>query len=259
MDYFVYSIIVVIGISCLSLIGVLALVLKENLLDNILFYLVSFASGAILGAAYFDLIPEALELIEVESAIVFIALGFVLFYLLERVVYWYHGHGHIERDQIKVSEVDERAGVKSFTYLNLIGDGVHNLIDGMVIGASFALSITTGIVASIAVMFHELPQEIGDFAILVYGGIQRLKALMWNFIVSLTAILGVIIVHAIFRSTQLVGILVGFAGGAFIYLSAAELIPELQKEKKLHKSVIQFILFIIAMIFIWGLVNYLPE
>ncbi len=151
LDNIVFSLIAVAGISCLSFIGVLALVLKENLLDNIL------------------LIPEDVGLIEVESAITFIALGFVLFYLLERVVYSYHGHRHIDGLHVEVSEAEERVEVKSFTYLNLVGDGVHNLIDGMVIGASFALSITTGIVATIAVIFHELPQEIGDF----YSGLWR--------------------------------------------------------------------------------------
>lgn len=259
LDSFLSSVIAVTLISLLSLIGVVAISLTERFLDEILFYLVSFAGGAILGAAYFDLMPEAIELIDMEEAIIYIALGFVTFYLLERIFYWYHGHGHAYGERVEISEADERAGVKSFTYLNLLGDGVHNLIDGMVIGAGFTLSTSAGVVTTLAVVFHELPQEIGDFAILVYGGLSKTKALAGNFLVSLTAIIGVIVAHFIFASDQMVGYLVGFAGGGFTYLSAAELIPEMQREKKTTRSALQFAIFIGAMLFILGLVRVLPE
>jgi zinc and cadmium transporter len=234
--------------------------MREEALDKVLFYFVSFASGAILGAAYFDLIPEALEMVEVENAIIYVASGFVFFYLLERTVYWYHGHGHIRNGgKLDVSWEDERTGIKSYTYLNLLGDMIHNLIDGMVIGASFLISITAGIVTTLAVAFHELPQEIGDFAILVYGGFKKMKALALNFLSALTAIAGVIIVYLVLPSVEFVGSIVGFVGGGFIYISAAELIPELQKEKKMIKSVFQFILFILALFFIWFLVTFIGE
>jgi zinc and cadmium transporter len=237
-----------------------ALSLKEKILDHILFYLVSFAGGAILGAAFFDLIPEAIELIEIETAIVYISVGFLFFFLLERSIYWYHGHGHFHNSgHISISAEDTRTEVKSYVYLNLIGDGVHNFIDGLVIGASFLISIPAGIVTTLAVFFHELPQEIGDFAILVYGGMKRIKALMMNFITALMAIVGVLIVYFILSSPTSLGFLVGFAGGGFTYIAAAELIPELQKEKKVSKSIIQFIIFILAMILIWSLSIFFHE
>ncbi len=255
----VYAIIAVILISLISLIGLVALSLREKVLDGILFYLVSFASGAILGAAFFDLIPEAVELVEMETAIIYVAFGFIFFYLLERSIYWHHGHGHLDGEQVQISEADDRAEVKSFIFLNLLGDGVHNLIDGMVIGASFIISIPAGIVTTLAVVFHELPQEMGDFAILVFGGLNRIKALMLNFITGLMATLGVLVTYLIFSSAQFIGFLVGFAGGGFIYISAAELIPELQKEKGMVKSVVQFVIFILAMLIIWNLVNVFHE
>lgn len=256
----IYAIVAVIAISLISLIGLVALSARERLLDSILFYLVSFASGTILGAAFFDLIPEAVEMVKVEVAIIYIALGFVFFYLLERTVYWYHGHGHIGNGgRVEVSWEDDRTKVKSFTYLNLIGDGVHNLIDGMIIGASFLISVPAGIVTTLAVAFHELPQEIGDFAILVYGGLGRLKALMLNFLTAIMAVVGTLLIYLIMPSTQFLGLLVGFVGGGFIYISAAELIPELQKEKVMIKSVIQFVLFAVALLVIWSLVNIIGE
>ncbi len=256
LNNMLYAILSVTCISLISLVGLFALYVREEVLDSILFYLVSFASGAIIGAAFFDLIPESLELVNTEIAIIYISLGFVFFHLLERSIYWYHGHGHMgDSGKIDMSWEDERTEVKRFTYLNLLGDVVHNLIDGMVIGVSFMISISLGIVTTIAVAFHELPQEIGDFAILVFGGFNKLKSLILNFVTALAAIAGTIIVYLILPSIEFVGLLIGFAGGGFIYISAAELLPELQKEKNMKKSAIQFILFIVAIVIIWALVN----
>ncbi len=199
-------------------------------------------------------------MVEVENAIIYVALGFVFFYLLERAVYWYHGHGHLRGgEKVDVSWEDERTSIKSYTYLNLFGDVIHNLIDGMVIGASFLISITAGIVTTLAVAFHELPQEIGDFAILVYGGFKKKKALALNFLTALTAIAGAMIVYLIIPSVDFTGFLLGFVGGGFIYISAAELIPELQKERRMIKSMFQFVLFILALLFIWYLVTFFGE
>lgn len=260
MDNLFYALAAVTIVSLVSLIGVFALSLSEKLLDAVLFYLVSFASGAILGAAFFDLILETVELVEVETATTYIILGFIFFYLLERSIYWYHGHGHFHnRNRVEISKTDERAGVKGFTYLNLLGDGAHNLIDGMVIGASFLVSVPVGLAATLAVIFHELPQEIGDFAILVYGGLKRITALALNFLTALAAVLGVAIVYLIFASNEFIGFLLGFAGGGFTYISAAELIPELRVEKGLIKSMVQFLIFLLALLIIWNLTNIFSE
>lgn len=260
MEEAAYALTATIGISLISLIGLFALSLKEGALDEILFYLISFASGTILGAALFDLVPEAAGLIDIDSAIPCVALGFASFYFLERSIYWYHGHGHARGcwEMVEISEPDRRAGTRGFVYLNVIGDAVHNLIDGMIIGASFAVSFPAGLVSTLAVAFHELPQEIGDFSILVYGGLGRGRALAMNFLTALVAILGALSVLSAPPSTQFLGSLMGFAGGGFIYLSAAELLPELKTEGDRAKSLLQYALFASAMLLVWILTKALP-
>ncbi len=250
-----YALMATIGVSIISLVGLFTLPLNEGALDEVLFYLISFASGTIMGAALFDLIPEAVGLVELDAAIAFVAFGFVFFYFLERSIYWYHGHGHARGDwgKVEISEPDERANAKGFVYLNLLGDAVHNLIDGMVIGAGFATSLPVGLASALAVAFHELPQEIGDFSILIYGGFRKAMALAMNFLTALAAILGTMIVFSISPSPQFIGSLVGFAGGGFIYISAAELLPELKAEGDRAKSILQYAIFALAMLLVWGL------
>ena len=157
-----------------------------------------------------------------------------------------HVHGY-------ESEVEEKMTVKKFVYLNVIGDGIHNLIDGMIIAASFFIAIPVGLATTVAVIFHELPQEIGDFGVLVYGGFTRYKALLFNFLSALTAVVGVLISdYFSMHIENFVGFLMALAAGGFIYLAASELIPEIQKEKNIGKSMIQFVLFILGIVLIWS-------
>lgn len=247
-------------VSLLSLIGVFALSLKENTLDRILLVLLSFSAGSIFGTAILDLLPEALHHLgenQLSTTMLYIITGFLCFFFLERFIYWFHGHVH--RHELN-SEIDERITIKKFVYLNLIGDGIHNLIDGMIIAASFLTNVTVGLATTIAVLFHELPQEIGDFGVLIYGGFTRNKALIFNFISALTAIFGVIISNYFsIHVENFVGFLMAFAAGGFIYISASELIPEIQKEKEIKKSIIQFTLFILGIVLIWSLGLLFPE
>jgi len=253
-----YAILAVAIVSILSLIGVIAISLKETTLDRILFILVSFSAGSILGAAYLDLLPEAIEFLgEEQLSIValYVTVGFLGFFFLERFLYWYHGHVHGYE-----SEVEEKMTVKKFVYLNLLGDAIHNLIDGMIIAASFFITIPVGIAATVAVIFHELPQEIGDFGVLIYGGFTRYRALLFNFLSALAAVVGVLVSNYFSMSLEnFVGFLVALAAGGFIYISASELIPEIQKEKHIGKSMIQFVLFILGIILIWSLGAIFPE
>ncbi|UCE95996.1 MAG: ZIP family metal transporter [Candidatus Bathyarchaeota archaeon] len=247
-------------VSFFSLVGIYALSLKDKTLHKILLILVSFSAGTILGASYFDLLPEALELVEESLVFVYITLGFVSFFFLERFIYWYHGHGH----EVDISaKMIDRAGTKGFAYLNLIGDGVHNFIDGMIIAASFLIpghGISVGLATTIAVIFHELPQEMGDYGILVYGGFKRRQALMLNFIVALMVVLGGISAFFFIGMVEtLSGLLIALAAGGFIYLAASELIPELHKEKNMKKSVVQFAIFIIGVTLMWLLGVIFPE
>jgi zinc and cadmium transporter len=247
-------------ISLISLAGVFALSLKEATLDRILFVLLSFSAGSILGTAFLDLLPEAIEFLGEEQlslTILYVILGFLGFFFLERFIYWFHGHVHVHEPK---PEVDERITVKKFVYLNLIGDATHNLIDGMIIAASFLINTTVGVATTVAVFFHELPQEIGDFGVLVYGGFTRYKALLFNFLSALTAIVGALISNYFSMHVEnFVGFLMALAAGGFIYISASELIPEIQKEKNIGKSMIQFILFILGIVLIWSLGFFFPE
>jgi len=244
-------------VSLLSLVGVFALSLKEKTLHSILFVLVAFSAGTILGAVYFDLLPEAMELVGESVAAVYITLGFTVFFFLERFIYWYHGHGH--ESDISV-EMPDRTTAKSFAYLNIIGDGIHNFVDGTVIAGSFLAGFPVGLATTIAVIFHEFPQEIGDYGILVYSGFKRSKALLLNFVVALAVILGGTLAVIFLETVQaLGGVLVAFSAGGFIYLGASELIPELHKEKGFTKSVVQFIVFLLGIALIWSLGFVFPE
>ena len=244
-------------VSLLSLVGVFALSLKERTLHSILFVLVAFSAGTILGAVYFDLLPEAMELVGESVAAVYITLGFTVFFFLERFIYWYHGHGH-ESDIS--AEMPDRTTAKSFAYLNIIGDGIHNFVDGMIIAASFLVGFSVGLATTIAVIFHEFPQEMGDYGILVYAGFKRGKALLINFVVALTVVLGGLSAALFIEMVEAFsGLLIALSAGGFIYLAASELIPELHKEKSLKKSVIQFIFFILGITLIWSLGVIFPE
>jgi zinc and cadmium transporter len=221
-------------VSMISLIGIVTFLFKIKSLDRILFVLVSFATGSLLGAAFLDLLPEALNKSEPSKAFGSVIAGILLFFLMEKLLYWYHCHK---------GECD----VHQFTYLNIIGDGVHNFLDGAIIASAFLTSTSAGIITSIAIILHEIPQELGDFGILVYGGFSRGKALMYNFVTALTAFLGAIMAY--FFLSKLEGVtlfVVCVAAGGFIYIACTDLIPELHKERSILRSLQQFILIVLG-------------
>jgi zinc and cadmium transporter len=156
---------------------------------------------------------------------------------MERYFYWRHCHAGI-------------CDVHVFTYLNLIGDGIHNFTDGLVIAASFVADIKLGVVTTLAVLFHEVPQEMGDFGILVYGGFSKTKALFLNFVCALTAVLGAIIGYILSNITTGVSLfLISFTAGGFIYIAASDLIPELHKQKSSKRANVAFLAFVGGLIF----------
>ena len=266
-------------ISLISLVGLFMISLKEKTLDRILFILVAFATGTILATALFDLIPESIHhaqelnaegiLIDEHLVYIYIIVGFILFFILERFIYWFHGHAHEQEKQMvcyeniterKEQPLKKESNIKSYVYLNLIGDGMHNFLDGVVILVSFLQGYPTGIIITLAVFFHELPQEIGDFGILVYGGFTKKKALIYNFLSGIVAVLGgvVTLFLASFLSTFSLFIL-AFSGGGFIYLACVELMPELTEEKNLKKSILQSLILIAGIIIIVSLILILPH
>ncbi|MFC1802543.1 ZIP family metal transporter [Thermoproteota archaeon] len=185
-----YTLIATVLISLLSLIGIFTLSLSEDRLHEILNFLIAYSAGTILGASLFDLMPKAVELIDEHLVFPIIAFGFVCFMFLERGLYWYHGHGHTHEIPTHDLNSNEEDITKGFAYLNIFGDFIHNFIDGMIIAASFVNGLNVGIVASVAVAFHELPQEMGDYGILIYAGFERRKALFYNFAAAFSIVLG---------------------------------------------------------------------
>lgn len=227
-------------VSLISFIGVLFLSLNDKILNKLLLILIAFASGALLGAAFLDLLPETFALGR-EEAFIFVLLGIMLFFVMEKFLRWRHCH-------------DGKCDIHAFTYLNLIGDGIHNCIDGMVIAATFLTSMELGIATTLAVIVHEIPQEIGDFGVLVYGGLSRTKALFYNFISAVTAILGALFAYYLIQYMQYITVvLLPFAAGGFIYIAATDLLPELHKREKMKDSIIQLLVLSLGILLIWSL------
>ena len=236
-----YSIASVLVVSLISLIGVIGLAIKAEKSKSILIYIISFAAGALLGDAFIHLLPEVAKKGLSLSASSYILFGIVIFFFLEKVIHWHHYHMPISKD---VKEKNH-PHAHPFVYTVLFGDALHNFIDGLIIAASYIVSIPVGIATTIAVILHEIPQEIGDFGVLLYGGFSRGKALLVNFLTALTAILGTVV--ALVLNDKIGGIqfiLIPIAIGGFIYVAGSDLIPELHKESGLGKSIIQIIAFI---------------
>jgi len=224
-------------VSLISLVGIFTLGVNKKLFDRMLLLLVGFAAGGLIGGAFLHLLPEALEECNCNSVFLYALIGFTVFFFMERYLYWRHCH-------------EGKCDIHTFTYLNLIGDGVHNFTDGLVIAASFVTDFKLGIVTTLAVIFHEIPQELGDFGILVYGGFNKPKALLFNFICALTAVLGAIVGYIISGITANISLfLISFTAGGFIYIAASDLIPELHKQKDTRRANIAFIAFILGVVF----------
>ena len=227
----------VILVSAISLIGVFTIGIKSKFFDRILILLVGFAAGGLMGGAFLHLLPEAIETYGVESVFFYALTGFAVFFLLERYLYWRHCH-------------DGVCDVHIFTYLNLFGDAAHNFIDGLIIAAAFMTEIKLGVVTTLAVVFHEIPQEIGDFGILVYGGFSKKKALLFNFMCALMAVLGALLGYFLYNVIDNVSLfLIPFTAGGFIYIAASDLIPELHKQKDAKRANLAFITFILGLAF----------
>ncbi len=240
-----YSLVSVIIVSLISLVGVLAFSLREENL-KLLLYLVSFSAGGLFGDAFIHLIPEAVE----ESGFgvhisLYILLGVIVSFVIEKFFQWRHCH-------IPTSEEHPH----SFAYMNLFGDAVHNFIDGLIIGGSYLASIPLGMATTLAVVFHEIPQEIGDFGVLIYGGFNKSRAIFFNFSTALTAIFGAIVALSIgFLIQDFIPFLIPFAAGNFVYIAGSDLIPELRKEEAgLLRSALQLIAFVLGVVVLFSLV-----
>jgi zinc and cadmium transporter len=226
----VYTLASVGVVSLLSLIGIITLSLREARLRKILIFLVAFAVGALFGDVFIHLLPESFEKIGTNlTTSLLVIVGFLIFFVLEKFIRWRHlGSAQTSKVQPVVT-------------MNIVGDAVHNFIDGMLIAASFMVSIPIGITTTVAIVLHEIPQEIGDFGILVNGGLAVKKALLFNLLAALMAFLGAVITILIGAQIRNYGVyLLPVTAGGFIYVAGPDLIPELQQEVKLSNSIWQF-------------------
>src|SRR3989338_5386336 len=251
----VLSFLSVIIVGLISFVGILALTVNEKMLRKMVVYLIGFSAGALLGDAFLHLIPEAAETGFTVATSLYILLGIVVSFMIEKLIHWKHHHYHEHQHHGDKDCKEMKAkGVKPFAYMNLVGDAVHNLIDGLVIGASYIVSIPVGIATTIAVIFHEIPQEIGDFGVLLHGGFSKKKALFYNFLSAVTAIIGVAVsLFLINLVPNVLTFLIPFAAGGFVYIAGSDLIPELHHETGRKKSFAQFIALIIGIAVMWAL------
>jgi zinc and cadmium transporter len=227
------SLIAVATVSGLSLVGAFSLLFRDKWLRLILIVLVAFAAGALLGDAFLHLLPETVEAKgEFGQATSFSVLaGVSTFFVLEKGLHWHHAH------------IEHHDTVHPVAITNLMGDALHNFLDGAIIAASFTVSRDLGIATAIAVALHEIPQELGDFGILVHSGLKPRRALALNFASGLTALAGAAATLAFAPIDAIESAMVPFTAGAFIYIASTDLMPEIHKEPEPLKSVIQLLAF----------------
>ncbi len=251
MTPLIQSIVAVGAVSLVSLIGIATFSLKESLLRRALFLLISLAAGALLGDAFIHLIPEAFASGAPPLLISLLIVGGILtFFVLEKFLHWHHSHGEEEYSPL-------HKHIHPIGHLVLISDVVHNLIDGLIIGTAFLVSPGVGIATTIAIALHEIPQEVGDFALLLHAGFSRGKALVMNFVSALSAFIGLGLAFGFASGDQtFVPLIAAFAAGNFIYIALADLVPELQKTIGKKRSLAQFFVIvagIIIMVLMLGL------
>jgi zinc and cadmium transporter len=237
MAVWIYAIASVVLVSVVSLMGILTLSLSGDRLKKILLFLVGFAVGALFGDVFIHLLPESFEKLGAGLATsLYVIMGFLIFFVLEKFIRWRHYNLHRSGEHIH-----------PVVAMNIIGDGVHNLIDGMLIAASYMVSIPIGITTTVAILLHEIPQEIGDFGILVHGGLSVKKALLFNLLTGLFSILGAVISLVIGQHIDGYTIsLLPITAGGFLYIAGPDLIPELQQEIRVSTSIWQFISIILG-------------
>jgi len=237
MGVWINSLLAVLIVSLVSLIGIFALAVRMSLLRKILLFLVSFSTGALFGGAFFHLLPESTSNTGFTITIsIYVIIGILFFFLLEKFIHWRHCHIPTSTSH------PHHLGI-----MNLVGDSFHNLIDGMVIAGSFLVNAQLGIATTLAILFHEIPQEIGDFGVLLHAGYSKAKALFCNFLTALMAFIGVVISLLIGAKLQNYTLfLLPFTAGGFIYIAGSDLIPELHKECSGCKSIGQFVALVLG-------------
>lgn len=241
----------VIIVSLVSIIAAIPLLLKKKISQKLLLFLLSISVGVLLSTVFMGFMPEIAEH-EYSIKIAYIIMtGFLVMFILEKFVHYHHnkkcenndcGHGH----------------AYNLAPINLIGDGIHNFIDGLVIAGSYAVNIGLGIATTISIIFHEVPQEIADFGVLLFSGLSKKKAIIFNFLSALTAIIGAAI-GVLYLNEHFTEYIIPFAAGNFIYIAATNLLPQLHRHCKLKESVVHIVAIIIGVLIVTLVTLYAPH
>jgi zinc and cadmium transporter len=238
--------------SIVSLTGGIILLFKRELTLRISHLLISFAAGTLLGTAFFDLLPEAAGGAGETNIFLWTLIGLLIFFVLERFIHWFHYHSE--------EEGVGHGNVEPAIPLIIFGDTLHNFIDGVVIAATFLASFPVGVITTLAIAAHEIPQEIGDFAILLHKGMGRKKVLIVNFISAISALVGALSMYLLRDSLEgILPIVLSLTAGFFIYISSSDLIPEIHHEKRKGFAFYEVSLLFLGVITVWFLVMLLEH
>jgi len=246
MDNFLIILVACLLISLCVWVAILLLLLKRKTLQNITILLVALSAGALMGGAFTHLLPEASQVLDINTVYLIVLIAFIFFFLMEKLLFWRHCHNGV-------------CPVHTFGYMNLVGDSIHNFIDGLVIASTFLVDFNLGVATTLAIALHEIPQEIGDFGVLIHAGFSQKKALIVNYLVALTVVLGGIVGYfTSFYLKDVISYLLPFAAGGFIYIAASDLMPEIKKEADIKKSLFAFLIFVlgIALMYVFKFISH---
>lgn len=244
-------------VSVLSMVGIAIFHFTKKMMNKFLLSLVALSAGAMLGNALFHLLPEAIEAAEETGIGLFKMMliltgGFVLAFLFEQLFAWHGCHTASHQDGQDPAYHCHR-DEKPFAHLVLLSDGVHNFIDGLILSAAFIVSPALGLSTTFAIALHEVPQELGDYAVLVYGGYERKKAFLFNLLSASTVILGGVLGFFLAGSIEnMTPFLLPFAAGSFLYIAAADLLPELKHDEKVRETIMHFSIFLLGLMIMIG-------
>ena len=237
--------------SLVSLVGGLALLFKSKKAMRWSHLLAAFAAGALLGATFFDLLPEALhEAGDTQAVLTWMLGGILLFFVLERFIHWFHHH--------ELHHQDHHEHHRATVPLVVLGDTIHNFIDGVVIASTFLVDIRLGMITTLAVAAHEIPQEVGDFGILLNAGLRRSKILLINILSALATVLGAMVAYRVGETVEaVVPIFLAVTAGFFVYISLSDLIPGIHSETKEKLAVKESLLLFAGLALVWLFATFL--
>jgi zinc and cadmium transporter len=227
-------------IVLLSLVGSIGLLTQIKRFKLDLMPLVSLSAGTFFGGAFLHLLPEALEVSEASSVLLSVMIAYIAFLSIESLLHWHHCH-------------QDDHHTHSFGYINLLGDGVHNFIDGLVLATAFVTDFKLGVATAIAIAVHEIPQELSDFGVLIHAGFAKKKALMLNFLVAMSVVVGAVVGYLIGDTEKFIAVLIPFAAGGFIYIATSDLIPQIKNKESLRQNVTYISFFIVGILIMYGL------